>query len=189
MRSLPEKSQPGKSKFFLVDAALVHPLYSLRYGIDKYIPNFSGSYWYKTSELQNITSFSVFCLCALAYGGIHASAWSEYFPTTLERTIWRASSIYSAVLGITIMTMGYIGLAMDPDENPVETWLSPLDDLDKSLGDREILNMSALVFIYTLVMVYVCSRSFLVVEAFISLRKLPIAAYNAPSWTQYLAHL
>jgi hypothetical protein len=87
------------------------------------------------------------------------------------------------------MTMGYIGLAMDPDENPVETWLSPLDDLDKSLGDREILNMSALVFIYTLVMVYVCSRSFLVVEAFISLRKLPIAAYNTPSWTQYLAHL
>ncbi|KAE9372869.1 hypothetical protein N431DRAFT_409181 [Stipitochalara longipes BDJ] len=181
----------GKPKeYFVTGAALLHPGPSLRYGINKCTPNFSGSYWDHSSKLQNIISFSVFCLCALAYGGIHASAWSEYFPTTLERTIWRASSIYIATLGVIVMTMGYIGFVIDPDHDPVEAWFSPLEKLDDAyFGGRDIVNIAVWIFIFIFLMLYVFSRGFLVVEAFVSLRRLPSAAYTTPSWTQYLAHL
>jgi hypothetical protein len=87
------------------------------------------------------------------------------------------------------MAMGYIGLVMDPDVNPIGAWLSPLDSLDGYLGDRGIIMILVVGFVCILLMLYVFSRSFLVVEAFVSLRRLPTAAYNTPSWTQYLAHL
>ncbi|KAN0095756.1 hypothetical protein V8E51_016467 [Hyaloscypha variabilis] len=165
-----------KSQGFWVDRAFIHPGFSLKYGIGECIPNFSVIYWSSTNYLQNTISFSVFCLCALAYGGIHASAWSEYFPTTLERTIWRASSIYIAALGIIIMTMGYIGLMIKPYENPFDVWLEPIGELDESLGDRNILGWLTAGFMFIFLILYVFSRSFLVVEAFISLRRLPTTA-------------
>ncbi|KAH8148307.1 uncharacterized protein LAJ45_07760 [Morchella importuna] len=38
-------------------------------------------------------------LC-LIYGGIHASLWNAYFPTTIERWLWRASACIVAVPGL-----------------------------------------------------------------------------------------
>lgn len=36
---------------------------------------------------------------------------------------------------------------------------------------------------------YVVGRIYLVVEAFISIRKLPVGAYGAPDWMLVLPHL
>lgn len=36
---------------------------------------------------------------------------------------------------------------------------------------------------------YASARIFLVVEAFISIRQLPVAAYCSPGWTQVIPHL
>jgi hypothetical protein len=36
---------------------------------------------------------------------------------------------------------------------------------------------------------YIFARIFLVLEAFISIRQLPIAAYKTPDWTQLIPHL
>ena len=51
-------------------------------------------------------------------------------------------------------------------------------------------------FVYALLCVipviflcYGCCRIFLVVEAFISIRELPIDAYKTAAWTQLLPHL
>lgn len=57
---------------------------------------------------HEIVSFMVFCLCALAYGGVHAGAWDDYFPMSVERLLWRVSAISVAALGITAM-LGFIG--------------------------------------------------------------------------------
>ena len=44
------------------------------------------------------------------------------------------------------------------------------------------------VYLFSLI-AYAFSRIFLVVEVFVSLRRLPETAYQAPSWTQWIPHL
>ena len=62
-------------------------------------------FWAMTSggDMKAILAFILFCLCALAYGGVHASAWNDYFPTSVERLLWRISAITVATLGIVSM--------------------------------------------------------------------------------------
>jgi hypothetical protein len=89
------------------------------------------------------------------------------------------------------MTMGYIALMIKPNNNPFSVWIHLIDGLGKYLGDCVvgIILVLTMAIVFISPVLYVFSRSFLVVEAFISLRRLPTSAYNTPSWTQYLAHL
>ncbi len=37
--------------------------------------------------------------------------------------------------------------------------------------------------------VYTFARMYLVIEAFVNIRKLPVSAYQTPDWTQIIPHL
>jgi hypothetical protein len=87
------------------------------------------------------------------------------------------------------MMMGYIALMIKPYYNPPDVWLETIEELGRFLGNQYIFRGLKVVFVFIFLIIYVFSRCFLVVEAFISLRRLPTTAYSTPSWTQYLAHL
>ena len=115
------------------------------------------------------------------YGGLHAAAWNEHFPSTGETWLWRASASYIGFCGGLWVLVNYL-VSSQPGLNDFwEKWMSG----EKSWWHNILLG--SLVFICGLSLVI--ARVYLVVEAFLNIRELPMKAYETPSWTQSFPHL
>lgn len=112
----------------------------------------------------------VFGLVSAQYGGLHATAWNAFFPSAAEKLLWRISASSLAALGF------FWGIFTAADRR-----------YDLCPNVAAALLMFSTVGLSTLLFVF--ARLFLVIEAFISLRKLPVEAYVAPSWAQFIPHL
>lgn len=115
------------------------------------------------------------------YGAIHLAAWNERFPSTVELWFWRASAIYVVFSGSLWSFLNLLGHLFTP------IWLYWYDFLaEGKRGKRRIL-------IYILASIggtlFFVARTYLVVEAFVSLRALPKSAYASPSWILTVPHL
>ena len=118
---------------------------------------------------------------SMAFGAVHAAAWNDYFPTSVEAWMWRSSSIY-------IVASGFLW-----------SMINLCAKLSKPFDDRwNQMRLSSAPWINSTTLAIICfgfgaacafARMFLVVEAFISLRRLPKAAYETPEWTQLIPHL
>lgn len=115
------------------------------------------------------------------YGGLHALAWNNFFPSTVEKWLWRSTAIYISFCGgLWVLLNGIVSKLkklnafwehwMDGEKS----WLS-----DVFLGSLVCLCGSA----------FILARAFIVVEAFVSIRELPVMAYDTPSWSQIWPHL
>jgi hypothetical protein len=132
-------------------------------------------------ELQGNMMGMVMWVASTVYGAIHLAGWKDSFPTTVEMWFWRISAAYIVFSGL------------------LWAFLNMLDFLSGSVWIYwyEILaghvRRKSHTLIYGLCVLggslYVIARTFLVVEAFISLRALPAAAYNSPSWILTVPHL
>ncbi|KAL8679955.1 MAG: hypothetical protein Q9186_003820 [Xanthomendoza sp. 1 TL-2023] len=118
---------------------------------------------------------------SMAYGGVHAAAWHGHFPSQTEARLWRASSVCIADSGLTWFIINMLARALPGFKaywKEVETlrahWTS-------------LIGLGTLAFLCGLA--YLLARIYIVVESFISLRKLPIAAYQTLEWTQIVPHL
>ena len=118
---------------------------------------------------------------SMIYGGMHTAAGHSYFPSEAERELWRGSSIVIAGSGLIWVVINFAALVSRRIEeywNRVEVlrehWVSLW-----GLGSPAAM-CGAL---------YLAARAFLVIEAFISLRSLPVDAYATPPWTQIFPHL
>ncbi|KAL8843031.1 MAG: hypothetical protein Q9176_002334 [Flavoplaca citrina] len=118
---------------------------------------------------------------SMAYGGAHATAWHGQFPSRTELLLWRASSICIAGSGLTWILINMLARTSPGFKaywKEVETlrahWTS-------------LVGLGSLAFLCGLA--YVLARIYLVVESFISLRKLPASAFNTVEWTQLVPHL
>lgn len=119
------------------------------------------------------------------YGAAHLLALYGRFPTDLERHLWKGSCCYLS--GVSIVA----GL--------IPACLNLRDDIDRDrIGYRHGRRIAERAFAFAapaiemmakflfkllvllVVMVYFVARVFIVVEAFISLRRLPIGAYVLP---------
>jgi hypothetical protein len=124
--------------------------------------------------------FLLFLAMATAlYGGLHAAAWNGYFPTESERNWWRFSSVIVGASGLAFITLSLLGSAINY-LNQHDVW-------------GGILLFINIYFIFIVGIgfagAFVISRTYLMVEAFISFRRLPVAAYISPAWLQDLVHL
>lgn len=115
-----------------------------------------------------------------AYGGIHALAWNGYFATASERRWWRFSSVFLATSGV------------------VSRWWPITGTLDRFLSESEniclqltslFLMLPIAVLVFFAIATYVVVRPYMVVEALVSLRQLPINAYQVPRFVQFIPHL
>lgn len=94
------------------------------------------------------------------FNSIHIAAWNGSFPTPIERTMWRATSIgaWGSVL------VFYAALFLP---NPAL---------------RLVMAIGILAPLYT------TARLYLVMEALIQLRSLPASIYSDIPWSQFLPH-
>jgi len=117
----------------------------------------------------------VMVVSPMLYGLIHLLAWNDHFPTTLERRLWRVSSVVVTCSGLVGVTLGYyliprIRLCPDTLEQVIIALLSPF-----------LIMMPALA--------HVLASGFLIVESIRQLYFLDPAAYHLPSWSNYWPHL
>jgi hypothetical protein len=125
------------------------------------------------------------------YGGIHLSAWKFDFPTRAEAILWKTASLIIIGSGILIITisgcvwcvfsalsfdflrLGYIDFISQPGLNRA----------------HRVVQTVCKAVIAFLIFFYGLSRVYIVVEAFISLRHVPIGVYSAVPWTQSIPHI
>lgn len=119
-------------------------------------------------------------LSNLIYGGLHALAWNEHFPTLAERWLWRVSAVYIGFCGGLWIVLNWIAQAYKPLNEFWEGWMKR----KKTILHNFVLG--ALVFLYRSALGL--ARAFIVLESFLSIRELPQAAYQTPTWSQVLPH-
>ena len=147
--------------------------------VDEYIGN-----WATGNLLRDMSGFvmgMVLWSASMVYGGVHATAWNGYFPSRTEAILWRASSVCIAGSGLTWILINMLARMFKHFKaywKEVETLRAHWTSL-VSLGTLATLCGLA----------YVLARIYLVVESFISLRKLPAAAFDTLQWTQLVPHL
>jgi hypothetical protein len=128
-----------------------------------------NSFWVEESSNEpandgnNRSPVGLLVVLNLAYGGIHAAAWNAHFPSVLEQNFWRAAVclVVSGVLGMVCKTYSW-------DRKP---------------------GMPMLFITLLCMVVYFVARLFLITEAFISVRSLPIGAYDTVNWPNFLPHI
>ena len=119
-----------------------------------------------------------FLLIAMAisptlYGLVHFLAWSDQFPTALERLLWHVSSFVVTCSGL-VQVFGISALA----------WCGV------RYNTFFISNSLATVIIIVIIpLTYVLASGFLIVESVRQLLFLDDAAYQLPSWSNYWPHL
>ncbi|KAH0545380.1 hypothetical protein FGG08_000521 [Glutinoglossum americanum] len=165
---------------------------SINIGFTTYrIPNFP--------EITGLATWGLIIALGAAsagYGGLHAAAWHEYFPTSVERMLWKISSLSIASSGFVLGTLSAIVNEYKSGgrfKMVIRYCLRPssIQDIFKFSPKH---TRRAIVYLVTAllsicVVAYSCARIFLVLEAFISLRRPPVAAYETPQWPQYFLHL
>lgn len=111
-------------------------------------------------------------ILGLFYGGIHFFSWNAHFPSALERLLWRVASCVVAAGGFVVWGFLELSLFGCKKFNDATVW--------KNL-------MSLLIGLAAIGIVLM--RIYLVVEAFISVRSLPIGSYETPMWVGLLPHV
>ncbi|PVH73506.1 hypothetical protein DL98DRAFT_519920 [Cadophora sp. DSE1049] len=149
-------------------------------------------------------------LVMTVYGGIHIAAWNDYFASAFERWAWRACSIYIASFAaISTIYFGFTpvldkvdqlinnvrrkkkGLGPDPfpgliiENSGAEKRRFHNAGLDHglSIGDwwRKVFKPLQ-PLMYGPLFLYLVARAFIIVEAFVNLRRVPEGVYTQPLW-------
>jgi len=126
------------------------------------------------SRNDPVVEWTITAVSPILYGLIHLLAWSDHFPTPLERRIWRVSSV-------VVTCSGLVGVLL----------LLIFEFLRRSLlhPNRSLVGLVAFLALYLLPVVHVLASGFLLVESFRQLFFLDPAAYQLPSWSNYWPHL
>ena len=118
---------------------------------------------------------------SMAFGGIHAVAWHEHFPSRTESWLWRISALYiiwSGLVWLLINMVAKLSQRFNDYWDHVRLYQPPF------VTSRLLIVVCSLCGL-----LYTFARLYLVIEAFISIRKLPASAYQTPDWTQVIPHL
>ena len=138
------------------------------------IPGSFGTSWDKESEWITLTISPIF------YGFVHFLAWSDNFPSTLERSLWRASSVVVTSSGL----MGALLLQ-------VAMFQEQLTEGHKGLirtMSTQFNNFTAYILFF-IPIAHTLASGFLIGESLRQLFFLDPAAYQLPSWSNYWPHL
>lgn len=139
--------------------------------------------WPSDDLLRNVDGLVVGMVLWLAnfcYGGIHAAAWNDYFPSEAEKWMWRSSASYITFCGGLWVVLNFLVARFRGLNQFWEHWM------DGKKPFWQSLLLGAVVFLCGLGLVL--ARVFIVVEAFISIREMPVSAYQTPEWSDMIPH-
>lgn len=147
----------------------------------------------------------------IAYSAIFVAAWNFYFPTEIERLIWRSCASLTMGLCLTgaffelffMRYDRYHGRPASPSQVPDRLFALLLgkhgaDRLKRALKNLqnnsrgkdpalEIPVHSVVITLPILAMYTIC-RWYILLEDIIGLRSLPASAFQTVDWTRYLPH-
>jgi len=135
--------------------------------------------------MSNIALMFMTGLLSYFYAASHASEWSSHFPSYIERWIWRGSCIRIAA-GVPFIGGLWVWVKVFKKglNRPEGLWHHRVDTLLKSLF------MGIFYFLLGLAVIsYILARLFIPVEAFISMRSLPVSAFEAVDGVEYWPHV
>ena len=118
---------------------------------------------------------------SMAYGAIHVAAWDYFFPTYLEQLFWHLSSVwvtFCAAFWLLTNMLAHLFPFID------RVWIAYND---RKLGWFSFGLITLLCILCGVS--YIVSRAYLVVEAFVSIRRVPSDVYKTPAWSQVFPHL
>jgi hypothetical protein len=144
--------------------------------VDRRIPNFLGLSYLGSVNVHKDKLKSVLAFAAAAYGALHIAAWNDYFPTRVERILWITCSVTIGSSGIFFWLLFWA-------RQTVEKIDVIADQISRSNKLLTIVGR------YILAPIFILARVYLVVEAFVSLRRMPIEVYKTPEWSNYFPHL
>ncbi|EMD31008.1 hypothetical protein CERSUDRAFT_60635 [Gelatoporia subvermispora B] len=115
-------------------------------------------------DLYNVGVMTTCVMCTL-FGSWHCIAWNSYFPTDVEHLLWRIASILSALPAIPYIVGEIVS--------------------KRSSTFHRIGNMIK----WTGYLLYIFARGFLLVEMFLSLRRMPDGVFQTVQWTNFIPHI
>ena len=181
---LASASQKNKviGEHILIEHLVSRQAYCTHFRSEQLLAEYSRN-WPSDELLRDVGGLVVGMVLWLAnflYGGIHAAAWNDHFPSTTEKWLWRSSASYIAFCGGLWVVLNFIVSSHQPLNDFWEHWM------DGKKGWFQNLSLGSLVFIcgFSLML----ARAYIVIEAFVSIRQLPLAAYDTPSWSRVLPH-
>ena len=131
---------------------------------------FSNNFTRTPSSLSYLTLIVV-ALFPMIWGGVHLAARNFHFPSTAESTLWEVASIGIIVFIPFCGIAWFLFLKLED--------LFPMNDVSLPL---------LVVAVVLLLMFYALARTYIVVEAFISLREAPLGVYVTLNWLQSIPH-
>ena len=117
------------------------------------------------------------CICPMIYGLPHFLAWSDQFPTPLERMLWHVSSFVVTCSGLFEIFLAFF------------TWLIvEFDTFKFNNRVKNLLAVAGLISGLVVPLAHVVASGFLIVESVRQLFFLDDAAYQLPAWSNYWPH-
>lgn len=154
-------------------------------------------------DICTMEKFCLFCM-TVAYAALHLIGWNFYFPTRTERYLWRISSCF--VTGTTFFFWIFETIAARHRFGRWDKYLhwlrlkrvKPQDEervVNKDEKREQELKAAKpmpllweVVLVMPIVFIYALARGYMVVEAFMSLRVLPVGAYNTVNAATLIPH-
>jgi len=137
----------------------------------------------------NSTALSI--AFSIAYGGFHLSAWAYQFPTRAEMWAWRACGIALAlgpiIDGVETIMKYFLHRRPYLRSQRLEVQGQPSPSKWRKLMKGVYSCVNWLSFSWYLI--YPNARLFLLVESFVSLRKVPSDTYQTVVWTGFIPHV
>jgi hypothetical protein len=122
---------------------------------------------------------------SIGYFAVHFAGWNFELPTAVERKLWHAAMIFFISLYVTYLVVFSVvtklsgWIAKKYFQNEASTFIDVA-----SLFPRWF-QLAGLIPIYGS---YGVVRTYIVIEGFISLRRLPVDAYASVNWSEFIPH-
>ena len=132
------------------------------------------SFYAPTTSNDRWLRIAAFALFGVIFGGLHCIGWYFKYPTQIEETLWRATSLAITVIPLVVA--------------PIDFLLATRDINSCAMAGRTALLILDLIMTI-LLFIYVIARLSLIGQALALLRNQPPSALVAVDWTQYIPHL
>ena len=136
---------------------------------DYYLPGIAG-------QLMGMTLW----FTAMCYGAVHLAAWSDFFPTHTERLAWHFSSLFILFGSAFWLFVNSLAVRFEW----ASKWWDRFIGFESAWWEYAALCPGAVVC----GVAYVFARTFLVVDAAVSLRRVRREAYRTPDWEGMIPH-